>query len=234
MEPEHWHRVWTNNELGFHQAEGNPMLRRWLPELNLPAGSRVLVPLCGKTPDLAWLASHGFEVVGIELSDVAARDFFAERSVVPTVSASQGLTSYSADGVTIVVADFFAVGSALVGPVDAVYDRAALVALPFDMRSAYTAHLLAMTDGAAQLLVTFEYEQDQLAGPPFSVDGDEVARLYAETYSLTRLDDQPVDGGLRGISAFPNPSSRRASSAWLSASHRLSFSAWLSSSPTTS
>lgn len=176
------------------------MLRQWISKLNLPAGSRVLVPLCGKTPDLAWLASNGFEVVGIELSDVAAEDFFAERSVVPTVSALQGATSYSADGVTIVVGDFFAVGSELVGPVDAVYDRAALVALPRDMRTSYAAHLVAVTDGAPQLLVTFEYEQDQLAGPPFSVDGDEVARLYALTFSLTRLDEQPVAGGLRGVS----------------------------------
>ena len=201
MEPEHWHRVWSNNELGFHEAEGNPMLRRWLPSVGLSAGARVLVPLCGKTPDLAWLASNGFEVVGVELSDVAAKDFFAERSVVPTVSASQGLTTYTGDGVDIVVGDLFDVGADLVGRIDAVYDRAALVALPRDMRTAYAAHLIAMTGAAPHFLVTFEYEQEQLAGPPFSIDADEVARLYADTYSLTRLDERAVTGGLRGVSA---------------------------------
>lgn len=201
MEPEHWHRVWSDNQLGFHQPAGNPMLQRWFPELALATGSRVLVPLCGKTPDLAWLAAQGFEVVGAELSEVAVRDFFAERDVDPTISNMRGITKYAVDGVEILVGDLFEVDAEMVGPVDAVYDRAALVALPADMRTAYAKHLLAISGHAPQLLVTFEYDQEMMAGPPFSVGVDEVARLYARAYRRKRLGEEPVPDGLRGVPA---------------------------------
>lgn len=70
-----WHERWARNEIGFHLGEVNPYLLRHWPSLALPNGARVLVPLCGKSLDMAWLVEQGFTVVGVELSEKAVRAF---------------------------------------------------------------------------------------------------------------------------------------------------------------
>ncbi|AYH41931.1 thiopurine S-methyltransferase [Azoarcus sp. DN11] len=198
MDANFWHAKWERNEIGFHGSDTNPLLLEHFDALALAPGSRIFLPLCGKTLDIHWLLAQGYRVVGAELSPLAIQQLFAELGVEPTVSRAGPFDHYTAENLDIYVGDIFSLTSEILGPVDAVYDRAALVALPPGVRPRYAAHLVAITHGAPQLLICFEYEQDQHAGPPFAVEGDEVRQHYEAAYHLTRLVQIDVPGGLKG------------------------------------
>ena len=198
MDTNYWHQRWEKNELGFHESEANPLLVKYFNELSLTKGSRVFVPLCGKTLDIAWLLSNGFRVVGAELSETAITQLFAELGVAPNISVVGEVKQYSAKDIDIFVGDIFTVSSKTLGLVDAVYDRAALVALPKEMRHRYTAHLMEITHKATQLLITLTYDQNAMDGPPFSISDAEVNQHYRDSYYLTRLESTSVPDGLKG------------------------------------
>lgn len=201
MDTDFWLKRWRNNEIGFHQREANPLLTARFKNLRLQRGARVFVPLCGKTLDIPWLLSRGYRVAGVELSELAIEQLFAELGVRPHVSKIGELKRYSASDIDIFVGDIFALSAEMLGPVDATYDRAALVALPEAMRECYAGHVAAITGQAPQFLLTFEYDQSQMDGPPFSVTGTEVTRLYRDTYDVTLATSRDVPGGLKGICA---------------------------------
>ncbi|HYD61121.1 MAG TPA: thiopurine S-methyltransferase [Noviherbaspirillum sp.] len=198
MDHSFWHAKWEKNEIAFHEREANPLLVRNFNALSLEKGSRVFLPLCGKTLDIPWLLSKGFRVAGAELSEIAVRQLFEEMGVKPTVSRLGPLVHYAADGVDLYAGDIFDLTGGVLGRVDAVYDRAALVAMPAEMRAKYAAHLAAMTDKAPQLLICYEYDQALQPGPPFSVTSEEVRRLYSSLFELSDLVSVVVPGGLRG------------------------------------
>lgn len=198
MDASFWKDRWERNEIGFHEREANPLLVKYFKELSLAKGSRVFVPLCGKTLDIAWLLSHGYRVVGAELSEIAVKQLFEGLGVEPKISEVGSLQRYRAQNIEIFVGDLFHVTRAMLGPVDAVYDRAALVALPKDMRDRYTEHLVQISDNAPQLVIACEYDQRVIGGPPFSVSNDEVLRHYTDSYDLTLLVSSDVPGGLKG------------------------------------
>jgi thiopurine S-methyltransferase len=198
MDEHFWLQKWEANQIAFHQGEANPLLVAHFDALSLPKGSRVFLPLCGKTLDIHWLLSRGHRVCGAELSPIAIDQLFAELGVTPRITAIGPLTRYSAPGIDIFVGDIFKLTRGILGPVDAVYDRAALVALPEPMRDRYAAHLVEITGRPLQLLISFDYDQSLLDGPPFSVTGDEIARLYRGAYDLTLLARVDVAGGLKG------------------------------------
>ena len=198
MEANFWHERWQSNRIGFHEAEVNPLLLAHFDSLQLDTGQRIFLPLCGKTLDIGWLLTRGVQLTGIELSEIAVRSLFDELSLEPTVTQHADLKLFSADNLQIWVGDFFALQPGQLGTVHAVYDRAALVALPGDMRSRYTRHLTALTGHASQLLITFSYDQSAMQGPPFSLSVDEVQQHYATTYRLSELLRQPMPGGLKG------------------------------------
>jgi thiopurine S-methyltransferase len=198
MDEQFWRRKWELNEIAFHQGEANPLLVAYFQALALGEGGRVFLPLCGKSLDIHWLLSSGYRVAGAELSLLAIEQLFAELGVTPEVTAVGPMSRYSAPGIDIFVGDIFNLSRGMLGPVDAVYDRAALVALPEAMRNRYAAHLMEITDGAPQLLIAFDYDQSLIDGPPFSVDRVEVRRHYAHNYDLTLLASPDVKGGLKG------------------------------------
>ena len=198
MDTSYWHQRWEKNELGFHESEANPLLVKYFNALALAKGSRVFIPLCGKTLDIAWLLSNGFRVVGAELSEVAIAQLFAELGVAPNISVVGDVKHYSEKNIDIFVDDIFTVSSKTLGVVDAIYDRAALVALPKEMRHRYTAHLMEITHKAPQLLITLTYDQSVMDGPPFSISDAEVNQHYRDCYHLTRLESACVPGGLKG------------------------------------
>jgi thiopurine S-methyltransferase len=195
-----WHERWQKNEIGFHEPKPNPVLVRHFSRLQLRKGARVFVPLCGKTLDIGWLLSRGCRVVGAELSEVAIKQLFAQLRLEPKITKSKRSTliHYSAKNIDIFVGDIFKVSRKAVGRIDAVYDRAALVALPEDVRKRYTAHLIRLTNAAPQLLVTFAYDQSVMPGPPFSISNTELVVRYAKTYDLVLLSSAPIPGGLKG------------------------------------
>ncbi len=198
MEADFWHNKWARNEIGFHREDANPLLTNHFARLALPTGSRVFLPLCGKTRDIAWLLDQGYRVAGAELSRLAVSQLFAELGAEPVIAQQGKLEHFSAPGIDIFAGDLFALTPAQLGTVDAVYDRAALVALPPAMRNAYCPHVLALSAGAPQLLVTYEYAQDIVAGPPFSIPTTEVAQHYADSHLLQLLGSAEVEGGMKG------------------------------------
>jgi len=198
MEAGFWHRKWERGEIGFHESDTNPLLMKHVEKLGMAAGARVFLPLCGKTRDIAWLLAAGHRVVGAELSAIAIGQLFDELGVAPAIAEAGSLARYSAAGIDILVGDIFAVSADALGPVHAIYDRAALIALPAGVREQYTAHLAAITGAAPQLLVTLEYDQQQLEGPPFSVDERELRRHYARAYRVECIERNAVAGGLKG------------------------------------
>lgn len=198
MEPDFWHARWQGKQIAFHEGKANAFLVKHFSRLPAGPGARVFVPLCGKTRDIAWLLGQGLKVAGAELSRIAVEELFAELDVVPQISADGPLTRFSAPGLDILQGDIFALTRDALGPVDAVWDRAALVALPKDMRARYAPHLVALTEGAPQLLVCFEYDQSLVAGPPFSVPPEETRALYGADYLVAEIETAPVPGGLKG------------------------------------
>jgi thiopurine S-methyltransferase len=198
MDPSFWHERWRRGQIAFHAPDVNPHLVAHLDALSLAPGSRLFLPLCGKTLDIGWLLARGFRVAGAELSAIAVEQLFEELAVAPQTTELGAVTHCAAPGLDVFVGDIFDVTRTMLGPVDATYDRAALVALPAEMRARYAAHLIEITGGAPQLLVSFEYDPAIMDGPPFPVPADEVRRHYGERYDVQLLAAGPVPGGFAG------------------------------------
>lgn len=199
MDSSYWKSKWDANDIAFHKRKAHPLLVKHFVTLTQTEGSRVFLPLCGKTRDIAWLLDQGYQVVGCELVESAIVQLFEELDVEPSVVEGEHIRHYRAESLEILVGDFFTLSRKTLGKVNAVYDRAALVALPSDMREKYTEHLINITANAPQLLITFTYDQQLLKGPPFNVDSDEVARHYDSDYELLLLERVEVTGGLKGV-----------------------------------
>lgn len=189
MHPDFWHQRWREGHIGFHQDAPSPLLVEHWPTLGVAAGSRVFVPLAGKSQDMAWFAAQGYRVLGVEVSRLAVEQFFAEHALRPEVLESRYGVHYAAGGVELICGDAFALDAEALADCNAVYDRAALIALPPDLRRRYVTELYArLPSGCRGLLVTLEYPQLQKAGPPFSVDAVEVEELYGRDWTLSVLE----------------------------------------------
>ena len=159
MDTNFWHQRWERNEIAFHQRETNPLLVKYFDVLSLSKGSRVFLPLCGKTLDIHWLLSNGYPVAGSELSEVAVKQLFSELTIEPKITAIADIRRHSADNIDIFVGSIFDLSRSVLGRVDAIYDRAALVALPETKRGRYAGHLIEITDRAPQLLISYDYDR---------------------------------------------------------------------------
>jgi thiopurine S-methyltransferase len=137
-------------------------------------------------------------VAGAELSQIAIEQLFMELGLQPEISTVGEVAQWSANNLDLFVGDIFALSRKMLGPVDAIYDRAALVAFPEEMRNRYTAHLIGMTHKAPQLLICYDYDQSLMQGPPFSIRNEEVHRHYADHYEVTLMASTEVPGGLKG------------------------------------
>ena len=199
MEHSFWHSKWEANEIGFHEGQVNSLLASHIGALDLPEGARVFLPLCGKTADIGWLLSKGYRVAGAELSRIAIDQLFEDLGISPVVEERGSLLQYRAEGIAIFVGDIFDVTAEALGAVDAVYDRAALVALPDSLRARYATHVSAITGNARQFLITFDYDQSVMPGPPFSITQSMVRSMYAESFDIASLASEPVAGKLKGI-----------------------------------
>ena len=190
MEPGFWRDRWAEGKIGFHEGHPNVFLTKHLAAL---PGTRILVPLCGKTEDMAYLAAHGKRVIGVELVEDAVAAFFAEHEITPKVTTFGDLRLYNADDITIIAGDWFSVTAELVGTVDAIYDRAALIALPLDLRAKYVAQLRTLvTLGTRGLLITCDYDASKFTAPPHPVPDAEVRALYD---AAELLEEGPLVGG---------------------------------------
>ncbi|NYT58262.1 thiopurine S-methyltransferase [Alcaligenaceae bacterium] len=190
MEADFWLARWREEQTGFHQQRVTPLLMKYWPTLDLAPGCRVLVPLCGKSLDMIWLAEQGHEVLGIELAQQPIEQFFAENNMQATVHETAEGTHYRSGNIEVICGDIFGIGAATLGTCQGAYDRAALVALPPDMRARYATHVYSqLAPDYRGLLLTLDYEQSEMDGPPFAVNDTQVQDLYAG-HSQARLIDQ--------------------------------------------
>lgn len=185
MPAEFWHKRWADNQIGFHQQRVNSDLQQYWPSLGLAPGSKVLVPLCGKSLDLLWLAGQGHQVLGIELSQKAVEDFFSEQQLQPEVGQQGAFKTYRSGNLQLWCGDFFALTAEDIANCTALYDRAAVIALPPMLRQRYGALLSGyLPQGCQGLLITLDYDQALLQGPPFAVVDAEVRQLFADWQPL--------------------------------------------------
>ncbi len=221
-----WTGLWDRGRIPFHWHRVQPLLAAHFAALGLAPGARVFLPLCGKSVDIGWLRARGFRVAGAELSPVAVAELFDQMGEAPEVTPTGPLVRHRARDVEIWAGDIFDLTAELLGPVDAVYDRAALIALPARVRARYAPHVEALTGTAPQLLLTAETEgADDGSGPPYFVPAAEVAALYGRGYRLERLADldphgngdrdvawhlAPRQGAPRGVPAVPSLAADRA------------------------
>lgn len=187
MEHEFWHERWKNREIGFHRHDVHPLLIEHFKALAKP-GATIFVPLCGKSLDMQWLLQQGYQVLGIELSQAAIEEFFAEHNMQPSVHREGPFQAYRAPGITLYQGDFFKLTAKHLHGVEAWYDRAAMVALPPVMRQRYTEHMqhiLAIQQPG--LLVAVEYPENYWKGPPFAIFSNEIQQAYKARYHVTEL-----------------------------------------------
>lgn len=195
MERDFWLERWDSDRIGFHQPDTHALLAEHWPALGLPAGPGVFVPLCGKSLDMRYLGAARHAVIGVEHSRVAIESYFAEGGQSFEREDLARLVRYRGSKTTLYCGDFFDLRPADLDGVRGVYDRAALIAIPVEKRQQYANHLLRIVpDHTSMLLITLEYDQDRVEGPPFSVPRDEVERLFASQGRIERLEARPADG----------------------------------------
>jgi thiopurine S-methyltransferase len=193
MDADFWLQRWQEGQIGFHRSDVMPLLEKHWPSLQVRADARVLVPLCGKSLDMHWLAAQGYRVLGVELSPLAVAQFFQEAGVEPVRTVSQYGEHFTAGPIEIIQGDAFGLEPALLADVEAVYDRAALIALPPALRRRYLDTLYAaLPSGCRGLLITLEYPQQQKDGPPFSVGQAEVEALFASPWQHVLLERRDI------------------------------------------
>ena len=196
MEHQFWHNKWEQKQIGFHLPHTQPLLEKyWLQQVtkNGSDNTTVLVPLCGKSIDLLWLRQQKFNVQGVELSPIAASEFFSEQQLTPKITTDKDFTHYSIDQLEIMVGDFFKLPETNTYPL--IYDRAALIALPQKIQQNYVDKLYQITTtGSKVLLITLDYDtqNDTINGPPFSISPQQVEQLFADNWLVKQLERADV------------------------------------------
>lgn len=205
MNPKFWQQRWETKQIGFNQPDINPLLKKYFDHLKLAKDSRILVPLCGKSIDMMWLIQQGYNVVGIELVETAVQEFFSEHAIAFEIIEHQhdaNIKCYQGEvgnqSISVWVGDIFELSATDMGHIDAVYDRAALIAMPSEMRPRYSNQVIVLSadtnakNPAPQLVLTLNYDQNQRQGPPFSISSENVQQYYSAHYHITELEGEPA------------------------------------------
>ncbi|WP_081195672.1 thiopurine S-methyltransferase [Halomonas sp. KM007] len=188
-----WRLRWQEGRTGFHLAATHTALPQHWPELGVEEGAKVLVPLCGKSLDMRWLAEQGHPVLGVELAPEAIEQFLAQREEGVSRYRQSGFEVFRQGSVELWCGDFFHLHIKQAAEVGAFYDRAALIALPPATRERYAFHLAQLIPpGAKGLLVALTHQEGE-AGPPFNVPDHEIERLLAPNFRVDRLSTEPAD-----------------------------------------
>jgi len=181
MDTGYWLNRWREGRTGWHHDAVMPLLAAHWPALEVARGTHVLVPFCGKTLDMLWLAEQGFRVLGVEISPLAIEQFFADNNLQADRHESADGIRHVAGDIEIIEGDLFGVDAATLVECGAIYDRAAIIAQPPAERQRYVEHVYArLPAGARGLMITLEYPQAEMNGPPFSVEEPEVKRLLGD------------------------------------------------------
>lgn len=189
MDSDFWIKKWQQRDIGFHQSKYHAALEKYAGRFS---PGEILVPLCGKSMDMLHLVSSGHSVIGVELSIIACQDFFEENGISFTQKSEGDFIVFESDSITLWCGDFFKLPQHVWNEVSGIYDRAALVALPEEVRQRYAAEIAKHKKGQLEiLLVSFEYPKDTIQGPPFSVTEQEIKRIFG-TFEVQKLQSETV------------------------------------------
>jgi len=184
-----WESRWQEDRIGFHLKEVNSYLMQFYDQLLHQNPDRVFVPLCGKTLDLNWLTTKTKKVIGVEMVSKAVQDFFAENNIEYLIQQDETLQKFSSKSIDIYLGDFFDLKPEQTSSFKAIYDRASIVAIEEPERREYVDHLISFLDPAGRiLLITLEYNQNKMEGPPYSVTAEEIESLFTPVGSLKLLE----------------------------------------------
>jgi len=193
VDHQHWLDRWQENRIGFHESTVNRHLQRYLPQFELPQGACVFIPLCGKAHDIAWIAAQGYEVIGIELSQLAIEAFFAEQELDYERFDTDRFGIYKAGNISLLQGDFFDLSNGDLAACSLVYDRASLIAMEQPDRPRYYDHMLSIIPAVSNmLLITLAYDQAEMRGPPFAVPTDEVHQYYSDQFAINLLESNDI------------------------------------------
>lgn len=186
-----WNQKWQANDIAFNQEQPNEFLQRFLSTLNLKLGDRIFVPLCGKSIDMFWLLQQGYKITGVELSSLACKAFYEEHNIPYHDKTVDSFTLFCNEQINLLAGNFFDLEASLLDNTQATFDRAALIALPSELRKQYAAKLISLLKpNTTMLLISTTYNQEEMAGPPFSVNEQEIMQLYANYFHIEKLLDR--------------------------------------------
>lgn len=193
MDKDFWLQKWQNDDTGFHQNKVMPLLQKYWSKLEVLAPAKILVPLAGKTLDTLWFSQQDYEVYAIELSSLAIEQFFDEHKLNPIITKNGQFTTYKSGNIIYICGDIFALEADFFHMFQACYDRAALIALPDDMRRQYVQHVYGnLPTNCKTMLLTIDYKQSEMQGPPFAISNDAVNKLFADSHSIVTLDHRDI------------------------------------------
>lgn len=192
-----WRARWQEGRIGFHLPQPHPALTHYWPSLVVPGHAKVLVPLCGKTLDMRWLAEARHPVLGVELAPEAIEQFLAQSSAPVSRYQQAGFNISRQGNIELWCGDFFHLHIQQASEIGAFYDRAALIALPEATRQRYAFHLAQLTPPGAKGLLVSVSHQGEGGGPPYSVPPQEVEALFMPNFRVSRLEEvEPDERGL--------------------------------------
>lgn len=191
MDNDFWLECWRRGQTGFHQTRVTPLLQKHWASLRVPKAGRVLVPLAGKSLDVAWLAEHGHDVLAVELSPIAVQQFFNDHGLKPEIEHTPEGILHRAGNIQYLCGDVFGLQAETLATIQGCYDRAALVALTPELRKRYVAHIYQrLPEGCRGLLLTLDYPPDEMEGPPFAVPPTEVQQQLGDRWLVEPLETQ--------------------------------------------
>lgn len=192
-----WRARWQEGRIGFHLPQPHPALTHYWPSLGVPDHAKVLVPLCGKTLDMRWLAEARHPVLGVELAPEAIEQFLAQSSAPVSRYQQAGFNISRQGNIELWCGDFFHLHIQQASEIGAFYDRAALIALPEATRQRYAFHFAQLTPPGAKGLLVSVSHQGEGGGPPYSVPPQEVESLFMPNFRVSRLEEvEPDERGL--------------------------------------
>jgi len=188
-----WLDSWKDNKIPFHQKQINPILKQQINHLNLSKGDIVLVPLCGKSLDMLWLAELGYKVIGVELSEIAVEEFYTESNIIPTIDVYAGYKHYKSESIDIICGDFFNIDLSTIKTINAIYDRAALIALPNKLRESYIKRISEISQKGVKVLLIVIESQEKNIGPPYQIDVNDITKLYSRDFLVDKIYQKNIE-----------------------------------------
>lgn len=208
MEISYWQSRWRKGKTGWHMDTVYPPLPTFWDDVNIESGSRILVPLCGKSLDLGWFVDHGHTVTGIDVSAKAIHHIMQQHPESFTKDSSHGFTVYRSESLVLWQGDYSKLPTDEIPTQDLIYDKASIIALPPEKRLDHANKHIELCSTHTQILLqTFEYEQSEMHGPPFAVHEEELKKLFGNRFKLTCIHEQSKMEELqrfkqRGLSSY--------------------------------